>query len=166
MTQKFKHKDVTLESFGSSFLVVCPKCEGRATVLNRGDEAHPKIRLTCRVCGHSDDWVCLNPGYCYSADSTKYQKGSVCIGGAVDWYFHLPLWLQTPCCGETLWAYNEEHLNFLENFVSASLREQEKDEQFGGSNRSLASRLPKWMQSAKNRERVLKRLAELRDKLN
>jgi hypothetical protein len=81
----------------------------------------------------------------------------------VDWYFGLELWLQTPCCGEVLWALNPDHLAFLTDFVSARLRERApSDVQF--RNKRLTSRLPRWMTSAKNRHEVLRgleRLAEM-----
>jgi hypothetical protein len=88
----------------------------------------------------------------------------VALGGPVDWYFHLPLWLQTPCCGETLWAYNARHLDFLEDFVRAALRERTRGEH-GWRNQALRTRLPKWMLAAKNRPDVLRCLGHLRDKL-
>jgi hypothetical protein len=82
-----------------------------------------------------------------------------------DDYFELPLWLQTPCCGEVLWAYNERHISFLEDFVGARLRERVRDGKYGWSNRSLASRLPAWIKSAKNRDEVMKGLSRLRARL-
>jgi hypothetical protein len=82
-----------------------------------------------------------------------------------DDYFGLPLWLQIPCCGEVLWAYNERHLSLLEGFVAARLRERSRDERYGWSNRSLPSRLPPWIKSGKNREHVLKGLSRLRARL-
>ena len=82
----------------------------------------------------------------------------------MDRYFHLPLWLQTPCCGETLWAYNAAHLAFLEDFVRAQLREHARGAH-GWRNQALANRLPGWMQDAKNREDVLRGVERLREKL-
>jgi hypothetical protein len=43
---------------------------------------------------------------------------------ARDPYFGLPLSLQTPCVGNILWAWNEAHRTFLENYVAAALRER------------------------------------------
>jgi hypothetical protein len=77
------------------------------------------------------------------------------------WTDDVSLWLKTNCCGNTLWAYNKEHLDFLESYVSASIREQVPN-----INKSLASRLPTWIKSAKNRETVLKCINKLRKKLN
>jgi hypothetical protein len=103
-------------------------------------------RLACSNCGYSKDWA----GTCY----TRWSDGHA-------WYFDIPLWLQTPCCGQVLWAFNEEHLAFLEQFVSASVRERTVRH-----NGSLASRLPSWLQAARNRVEVSKGLQQLRDMLD
>jgi hypothetical protein len=42
----------------------------------------------------------------------------------VDNCFGLPLWLQTPCIGRTLWAFNARHLAYLKQFLQAELRER------------------------------------------
>ena len=68
----------------------------------------------------------------------------------------LELWLQTPFAGHVLWAYDEVHLDFLERYVAAGVREQ------GPGNSSLASRLPGWIKAAKNRDVVQDALARLR----
>ena len=70
------------------------------------------------------------------------------------------MYLVTNCCGEELWAYNQEHLDFLEAYVAADLRERKPN-----VNSSMASRLPKWMKDRKNRKDVLKGLQRLREKL-
>jgi hypothetical protein len=75
------------------------------------------------------------------------------------------VWLTIPCCGELLWAYNEEHLDFIERYVSATLRERAAapaGSEVSVRNSSLASRLPSWMTAAKNRRRILAAIATLR----
>lgn len=73
---------------------------------------------------------------------------------AADLCFGLPLWLQTPCGRETLWAFNAAHLAFLRQYVSATVRER------GPSTASAASRLPGWLKRAP-RPTVLKAIARL-----
>ena len=80
----------------------------------------------------------------------------------LDNHFGLPLWLQMRCCGELLWAYNAEHLAFLEAFVGARLRERRRSAEYGWSNGALASRLPAWLKSRKHREEVLACIDRLR----
>ncbi len=87
------------------------------------------------------------------------------IGDSVDWYFHSSLWLRTQCVGNELWAYNKEHLEFIKSYVSAKLRESHHDSEYGYSNSSLASRLPKWMKLGGNREAVLAAVSTLEARL-
>jgi hypothetical protein len=60
---------------------------------------------------------------------------------------------------------NKAHLDFLDRYVSADLRERRPHEQYGWSNQSLASRLPKWLTSAKNRGEVQRSIERLRGHL-
>ncbi|MEO6133505.1 MAG: hypothetical protein ABIP35_00035, partial [Ginsengibacter sp.] len=60
-----------------------------------------------------------------------------------------------------LWAYNLEHLDFLRGHIEATLRERNGQELL---NKSLGSRLPKWMTAKKNREPLLKKISELQNK--
>ncbi|HEU0051767.1 MAG TPA: hypothetical protein VFQ39_01275, partial [Longimicrobium sp.] len=75
----------------------------------------------------------------------------------LDPVFALPLWLRTSCRGNLLWAYNAPHLDFLERWVGATLRHRAPN-----ANRSLASRLPRWMTAANARDDVLGCLRALR----
>jgi hypothetical protein len=77
----------------------------------------------------------------------------------------LPLWLQAPCCGHVLWAYNARHLQFIRDYVRSGLRERRRSPKTGWSNRRLASRLPQWMVLARNREATLKAIIKLDVKL-
>ena len=79
---------------------------------------------------------------------------------AVDPWFGLPLWLRTSCCGEVLWARNAGHLQFLANYVGATIREREPNQ-----NSSIVSRLPKWMKAAKNRTTIMGCIAHLQETL-
>jgi hypothetical protein len=65
------------------------------------------------------------------------------------------LWYQDDFEGETLWAYNLEHLHFLQQHLAAGLRERHK---VANANASLGSRLPKWMLAKRNREALLKKM--------
>ncbi len=163
---RFQSSNETLLDFGHEFLVVCPRCKGRAVVRDRGasEDAARRIALTCPHCGLAQFWEQAGPGMLMAADTSKYPPGVVAMGGPVDWYFHLPLWLQTPCCGETLWAYNADHLAFIEDFVGAGLREHRRGAH-GWRNQALAQRLPKWMTRAGNRDEVLRGVGRLRERL-
>ncbi|GAA3831878.1 hypothetical protein GCM10022206_82770 [Streptomyces chiangmaiensis] len=80
------------------------------------------------------------------------------LGGTEDPFFRRPLWLQTRCVGQILWAYNEEHVNELSSYVGAQLRER------GAARPTMAmfARLPQWMKRSGNRSEVLAGLETLR----
>ncbi|RAY16859.1 TFIIB-type zinc ribbon-containing protein [Actinomadura craniellae] len=135
--------------------VVCPACAGHAEVVPwlDGEPPHPYSahwprRLVCRACGHARNW-------------RETKKASSCWGGEVDPYFRQPLWLCADCCGgHTLWAFNERHLDILENYVSARLRE--RGEYVG---MTMLARLPAWLKSAKHRTEILRTIGRLRASL-
>ena len=82
-------------------------------------------------------------------------------GGAVDPVFGYTLWLQIPCSGHILWAYNQKHLLDLKSFIRSSFRD--------GRNRSkysMVTRLPRWMIIAKNREVVLRCIEKLEARID
>jgi hypothetical protein len=153
--QRFEDTGQSIYDFMDEILVVCPKCNGCARTFridsSNKDWFAPR-RLVCASCGHTKDWV-------KRAIARQWQ------GEPRDDYFALPLWLQAPCAGETLWAYNRDHLAFIESFVGAKHRERTRDQESGWRNKSLASRVPKWMQSAKNRAAVLQAITKLKEKL-
>jgi len=72
-----------------------------------------------------------------------------------------PLYLTATVGGEELWVYNVAHLDALAEWLGASLRERSGDD--GLVNKTMMSRLPRWMKSSKNRPKVIQALAKLRD---
>lgn len=160
--KRFEDTYESIYDFGTEFLVVCPKCQAMAKVVpldTDQTDITKRCKLVCPSCGLSKvDRKTMLGWVQFGGDP---DPESVLIGGAFDWYFKEPLWLQTECCGNVLWIYNEKHLDFVESYVSASLRPR-----IPGSNQSMASRLPQWIKSAKNRENVLHGLKKLREKLD
>ncbi|MEZ5427849.1 MAG: hypothetical protein R2747_16385 [Pyrinomonadaceae bacterium] len=149
--ERFLDEGVRIYEFYDEFLVVCPKCGALARVVpveidweKFNDKLFAPRRLICSKCVCRKNW----------------NGRQISVGGNFDWYFRLPLWLAVPCGGETLWAYNREHLELIEDYVSAKLRERTKK---GGN--SFLSRLPKWIKAAKNRDQVLKAIGRLKGKI-
>ncbi|MEH3114660.1 hypothetical protein [Pedobacter terrae] len=75
-------------------------------------------------------------------------------------YFGAELWLRAPFKNEVFWAFNFEHLLYLESYISANLREH-KDR----SHYTLLEKLPKFYHLAKNREALLKLIEKLKNKI-
>jgi hypothetical protein len=152
MSERFSDNGELIYEFGDEFLVVCPRCSGKARVFPveiGSEKLNEKLfaprKLVCFACLQRDEW-----------------KGrQIGLGASIDWYFRLPLWLEISCCGETLWAYNQKHLEFIENYVAAKIRVRTPKK-----NKSLASRLPSWIKQAKNRAEILKGIAKLKEKIN
>ncbi|MEP4888847.1 MAG: hypothetical protein ABJV04_02375 [Aliiglaciecola sp.] len=130
-------------------LISCPKCSSKAVVIPFGED---KVRASCTKCGYSID---------KSSNGRAFDWGGE---NPTDGYFGFNLWLRIDCIGNSLWAFNIRHLEFLESYVSATLRERTKDDEKGWSNASLGSRLPKWIQASKNRDALLKAISELKSK--
>jgi hypothetical protein len=143
-----------VEQFADQVLVRCPVCADRAIVLG-----HPGAPRCQPVCGRPVGrrrLRCLTCGL--SKDGSPPDR---VLGVPVDPYFRLPLWLQADCRGKCLWAYNAEHLDLLESYVAARLRER----QTTPGSMNMTARLPAWLKSAKNRAEVLRAIRRLRSSL-
>jgi len=130
-------------------LIVCPKCACKGLVIPSKNE---RLKTVCSSCGFSTEQSEENHGFYWHDENPT------------DGYFGYNLWLQTNCAGHLLWAFNLRHLDILESFVSAKLRQRVKDEKWGWQNSSLTSRLPNWIKDKKNRDAVIKSLRILREK--
>lgn len=138
---RFRDKGEGIYSFLFEYdiLIECPHCMKCANAFRRTEEKLGYM-MQCVHCG-----VITNPGV------GSWGNGT---------FMGLKLWLRTNCCGNLLWAYNKEHLDFLDGYINASLREA-----LPNMNQSLASRLPYWMKSGKNRAELAKGIMRLRNKL-
>ena len=154
---------VTVWDFVDEFLVVCPACSERAVVTAAAAARPP--RIACARCGLSRDWTSSRRGVLTSARASTWPAGQYAIGDSADPYFHLPLWLQAPCAGRVLWAFNARHLAFLRDYVAATDRRTVGATPRDPKNALLASRLPRWVKLATNRSAVLRTIARLEDKL-
>ncbi len=178
---RFHDDGARLVSYSDLIYVTCPHCDARATVTVRpGHQAQPvppaqpsppaqpaphlnpgalyflPRRLACDRCGLTRDW---------RSDSPRPNPPAALLGAPVDPFFRLPLWLQTPCKGETLWAYNERQLDIIERYVTARLRQRPASSASSDpAPTSMAERLPRWIKAAKNRDDVLRAIERLRAK--
>jgi hypothetical protein len=153
--ERFRDPLVRLSDFLDEIEVHCPRCSGRASVLPapQGPGA-PRSQWTRRSVS------CLLCGYSAYLPKPEDDQVVIRLGGCGDSFSGLPLWLAAECRGRVLWAYNTAHLDFLEAFVSAQLRERGP---ILGS-MSLVERLPAWIKDAKNRDDVIRAIHRLRAK--
>lgn len=157
---RFRDYTTVLSEFEQDIWVECPQC-GRSARSQCLDQ-----RITWRI-------TCIHCSYTRTASrgdrkrtmpwwKTNWWGELRKYGGAVDPLFGLPLWLRVPCCGQVLWAYNGDHLDLLERYIQATLRERQGGK---GYHHSIAVRLPRWMKLAKNRESLLKGIHQLKKKV-
>lgn len=146
-----------------NILVKCPNCNNKATVYTgsffTNREISNEIKVACTQCGYSKIGNSSSSSVAFEFKNKTINGVYYIIGAPVDPFFQIPVWLQINVGSNLLWAYNIEHLFFLKLFVSAKIRERHQEHEF--SNKSLGSRLPKWLTSAKNREKVLKKITAL-----
>lgn len=150
-----------LYAFVKDILVVCPRCSGKALVKTGNFQAMravtDEVRVVCIHCGYNQQMHDIP-----HRQDKKQRRGKIMIFGApVDPFFHLPVWFQTSFEGNTLWAYNLEHLSFLAQHIGARLRERNGHPY---AVRSIGARLPRWMTAARQREAVLKAIEKLKTK--
>lgn len=116
-------------------------------VPTRFDEGFMKtfIRARCGHCGYTG---------VYRADPASPPAGA-----AYEEPRLVGLYLTTRVSGHVLWVANLAHLDLLEDYLSASLRER-------GPVRGMTmmARLPQWMKSATMRPKVMRALAHLRER--
>ena len=154
-SQRFRDDGRSHFSYLDEILVTCPKCAAAGHVVPSGvSRAHSKIpafaprRFQCSACHHR----------------VESHGGIVTFGtDGRDPYLRLPLRLQARTRHGVLYAYGRAHLDWIEAFVAAPLRERRVEH--GSANRSITSRLPLWVKASKNREEVLRALGRLRRRL-
>lgn len=135
MSERFIDNGESAYSFmKNELLVTCPQCQQCAYGFI------DPTKIICHKCGLSKTY-----------ETYSYGNGTFCGED---------LWLKANCCSEKLWAYNKEHLEFIEQYVQAAIRERKPN-----VNQSLASRLPQWMKRSGNREKILRSVHELKQKL-
>lgn len=144
-TERFNDENKRLTDFRTEVLVVCPTCRRQAEAIV--DYASKKSRLQCVFCGYNKE---------KSTEARLFGfKGHIEVAAHV--YFSAELWLVHTFKGDFVWAYNYAHLDYLESYISAKLREHKERSHF-----TLLEKLPKFYHEAKNRTALLKLIDKMR----
>ncbi|UUC44798.1 hypothetical protein [Flavobacterium cerinum] len=147
MNSRFQDQNKTLSDFQTETLVYCPSCEKKAVA--KVDYPTKNARLFCTNCGYNKE---LSTRISISGNTASLQI-------AAHRYFNARLWLQHSFKEDLFWAYNYAHLDYLEQYISAKLREHHDRTHF-----TLLEKLPKFYHEAKNREPLLKIIQKLKIK--
>lgn len=140
---RFQDENFVPSDFYQEVCVVCPSCSKKA--MAKVNFETKTARLLCLHCG------------CNKETTTSIKYGT--INTAANHYFHAELWLKAPFKNDVFWSYNDKHLEYLERYISATIREHKDRTGF-----TLLEKLPKFYHEAKNRESLLKIIAKLKSK--
>lgn len=160
--ERFKAYEKTTADFLQEILVVCPNCKKQALVKSSGKINGPGeagVKIICAACGYNKFLREVPREVLKFTSGKDIEVRTYWMNTSVDPFFKNPLWLQKELKEGLLWAYNYEHLEYLENVIGAKHRERDLE---NIKNRSIGSRLPKWMLSAKNRNQILSAIKDLR----
>ncbi|MCM3066410.1 hypothetical protein ABEP17_04065 [Priestia flexa] len=103
MTNQQENKKECLYKFHDFILVQCPSCQlcARITSVSHINGLH---QCECSNCGYDDS-------------ASHKMELSFEFKEGFDPFFNLPLYLKTSCPNHLLWAYNLEHLQYIESYV-------------------------------------------------
>jgi hypothetical protein len=142
LNDRFRDENKVLSDYFKKVWVICPTCQKKA--IATVDFEAKKARLFCLQCGLNKETT-----------TALTKNGSV--ETAANFYFQVELWLTAPFKNEVFWAYNDKHLDYLERYISATLREHTDRTHF-----TLLEKLPKFYHEAKNRKGLIKIIEKLR----
>ncbi|MCA5004157.1 hypothetical protein [Sphingobacterium bovistauri] len=147
MSIRFNDQNKGLSYFQSEVWIVCPDCAKKA--VTKVDYENAKAYLFCKNCGLS-----------------KQKSTTITVAGIKgNWkmiahnYFNTQLWLEHSFKNDVFYALNGEHLDYLEQYIAADLREHKDRTGF-----TLLERLPKFYHEAKNRKALLSIIQKLKKK--
>lgn len=144
---RFTDEQFRLSHFEVEVDVVCPKCSKRAKA--KRNEEEKRVDLYCSHCGFNDR-ATMEVSFGKTVGTLKMSAAS---------YFPVELWYIAEFKNDLVWAYNLEHLSYLERYIGAKLREHKDRTHF-----TLLEKLPRFYHEAKNRESLLKLIQRLKDK--
>ncbi|MDP5200538.1 hypothetical protein [Flavobacterium sp. DG2-3] len=109
-------------------------------------------KTKCPHCDFQEEW---------KTKSYRIKEESKLDTGLVkDVWYNLSLWFQKEFDGSIFWAYNLDHIDYLERYIGADLRERNSKANYTSS---LVARLPQFVKAAKNREKLLKILKKWKE---
>ena len=145
-----KGYEVELSEFRTQFIVHCPSCNHKTTLANNASSRFIEGKIVCPTCGFNKKLE-ENSSYGISTADGRIIESKAVMANPKG--LKLTLWYSTNFKGNSFWAYNEVHLKFLFDFINSKHRDRS---QINLKNRSIGSRLPKWISSSVNREEISK----------
>lgn len=134
----------------------CPRCGDRGLIQAEAPYAIPwkptGVVFTCPACAHGHGW----PLAAWTSDFERFDPA-----GGVEPYFGYRLWAVGHHGEHALAILNLQHADDLAAYLGLKLRPRPANAHW-----AMVNRLPRWMLLARNRERVLRLIAELRARVS
>lgn len=147
MSHRFQDQNLRISDFYDTVAVVCTQCNKKAlATVNHNTKV---AKIYCSFCGYNK-----------TKDTNLNifgQRGYWSV--PAHYYFNVQLWYQYPFKNDLFYAFNYNHLVYLEDYIAALLREHKNRTHF-----TLLEKLPKFYHEAKNREALLKIIIKLKQK--
>ncbi len=131
--------------------VICENCNQIFDI--ETDELTPTVKKAnckCPDCNHVNQ---------IEVEFARNMKHRLHLPQGRDPFYGLEFWYETNFKNNYFWAYNLEHLNEIEEYVSADVRKRHL-----GNYQSMVEKLPKWISNKKNRKELIKTIHKLRKK--
>jgi DNA-directed RNA polymerase subunit RPC12/RpoP len=126
--------------------VYCSECSERYEMTSgKTVKKADAIKAECPYCKHKE--VVKAKVSVLEVDSDENP------GLVKDPFFNCVLWYQERFKNDVFWVLNQEHMLYLEQYVSADLRERNAKYNSG---LTMVARLPNFIKVAKNRQHILK----------
>jgi transposase-like protein len=138
-------------TFSNIQKIVCEKCNSIFNIETKDLlRTVKKTNCKCPDCEHQNQ---------VEVEFDLYKNGGMYNQQTKDQYFGLDFWYMTNFKSNSFWAYNLDHLNEIEYYVSAKKRKRHLVEY-----QSMVEKLPKWVSSKKNRDEILNAITKLKRK--
>lgn len=118
------------------------KIKFKSQIINEKPEV---IKLKCPVCNQIKEFKPKIEEIRFEFHSDGNNKTEA--------WFNTELWYQKEIGRNLFWAYNLEHIDYLQKYIQADLRERNSKVNVGGT---MVTRLPMFVKEARNREKLLK----------
>lgn len=143
---RFNDQKKRLDDFDDEIWVHCPKCQKQAFCHKPHGE--PRALLRCSHCGQQQTQSTL---------ISNHAASPIELILPAHLYFKAELWFSKSFKGNEFWAYNPKHLDYLEHYIAAKLREHKNR-----THTTLLEKLPDFYHSKKNRTELLKLIKQLK----
>lgn len=147
MNSRFNDENLRLTDFQTEVHVHCPKCDKKA--ITTVDYEKKEARLWCLTCSYNKT----------KKSKLNYFGLEENFRAPASTYFDAYIWYYAPFKSNYFIAYNEKHLDYLEQYISAKLREHKDRSHF-----TLVEKLPRFYHEAKNRDALLEIIKKLKVK--